>query len=157
MTDSHNSHLAPAGEYLAPAGAGKDFGPSGAGGQHRVLVVDDATVVRMYYRQILEAAGYQVTEAINGVEGLEKALLAPFDLAIVDVNMPVMDGFTFVRTLRRDPAIHGLPVLMTTTQSQTSDKLAALRAGVNFFLIKPVSAADLALHVAAMLGDTHHE
>jgi two-component system, chemotaxis family, chemotaxis protein CheY len=128
-----------------------------AGGQHQVLVVDDATLVRMYYRQILEAAGYQVTEAINGVEGLEKALLTPFDLAIVDVNMPVMDGFTFVQTLRRDAAIRGLPVLMITTQSQTTDNLAALRAGVNSFLIKPVPAADLAFHVAAMLGDCRDE
>ena len=128
-----------------------------AAGRWHVLVVDDATVVRLYYRQILESAGHQVAEAINGVEALEKALETPFDLALVDVNMPVMDGLTFVQTLRRDPAIHGLPVLMTSTQSHTSDKLAALRAGANLYLIKPVAPADLALHVAAMLGDISDE
>ena len=66
----------------------------------RVLIVDDAALVRAYYRQALERAGYEVDEALNGLEGLEKVLMQPFDLAIVDVNMPQMDGITFLRTLR---------------------------------------------------------
>jgi len=63
----------------------------------RVLVIDDATTVRLYYRQILEARGFAVEEAGNGYEGLEKALAGQFDLYVVDVNMPKMDGYTATR------------------------------------------------------------
>ena len=67
----------------------------------RILIVDDASLVRRYYRDALERAGFEVDEALNGVEALEKLLAEPADLLIVDVNMPQMDGFTFLRSLRR--------------------------------------------------------
>ncbi|RYE51945.1 MAG: response regulator, partial [Rhizobiaceae bacterium] len=67
----------------------------------KVLVVDDANLVRLYYREALELAGFEVEEALNGLEALEKLLLDPVDLLIVDVNMPQMDGITFLRALRR--------------------------------------------------------
>ena len=69
----------------------------------RVLVIDDAALVRAYYRSALEERGFVVEEALNGLEGLEKLLLQPFDLAIVDINMPQMDGLTFLKSLRRQP------------------------------------------------------
>jgi len=69
-----------------------------------ILIVDDAATVRMYHRSILEEACYAVTEAVNGLEALEKAASAPgyrpFDLYLVDVNMPQMDGYGFLRALR---------------------------------------------------------
>ena len=67
----------------------------------RILVVDDASLVRRFYRDALERAGFEVDEALNGVEALEKLLVEPADLLIVDVNMPQMDGLTFLRALRR--------------------------------------------------------
>jgi two-component system chemotaxis response regulator CheY len=118
----------------------------------RILVVDDATVVRLYYRQILEQAGYRIEEAINGVEGLEKAIQNSFDLCIVDVNMPLMDGYAFLRALRREPITHALPALMTTTEAAAADHRAALAAGANSYLVKPVPQEKLALYVAALLG-----
>jgi len=118
----------------------------------RILVVDDATVVRLYYRQLLERDGYLVEEAINGVEGLEKALRRRFDLCIVDVNMPMMDGLEFLLALRRAPGTHSLPALVTTTQASPADRAAALAAGANDYLVKPVAQDLLALHVAALLG-----
>jgi two-component system chemotaxis response regulator CheY len=118
----------------------------------QILVVDDATVVRLYYRQILEAEGYRVDEAINGIEGLEKAAQTAFDLCIVDVNMPVMDGYAFLRALRRESVTHAVPALMTSTEAAPADRLAALQAGANFYLVKPVPKDQLAQHVAAMLG-----
>ncbi len=118
----------------------------------RVLVIDDATVVRLYYRQILEAEGYVVEEAINGLEGLEKAMQGRFDLCIVDVNMPVMDGFAFLRALRAEPGTSGIPALTTTTEAGADDHRAALRAGANFFLVKPVARQQLSACVAALLG-----
>ena len=62
----------------------------------RVLIVDDANLVRLYYRQILEEAGFEVEEALNGLEALERLLVSPADALIVDINMPQMDGITFL-------------------------------------------------------------
>jgi len=118
----------------------------------RILVVDDATVVRLYYRQILEREGYGVEEAINGIEGLEKAMQSSFDLCIVDVNMPLMDGYAFLHALRREPATRALPALMTTSEAGPEDHRTALKAGANAYLVKPVAQDQLALYVAAMLG-----
>jgi two-component system chemotaxis response regulator CheY len=118
----------------------------------QILVVDDATVVRLYYRQILEREGYRVEEAINGIEGLEKAVQTPFDLCIVDVNMPMMDGYTFLHALRREPVTHAIPALMTTSEACAEDHQTALKAGANAYLVKPVSRDQLARYVAALLG-----
>jgi two-component system chemotaxis response regulator CheY len=119
----------------------------------RVLVVDDAGLVRMYYRDALERAGYEVDEALNGLEALEKLLVAPADLLIVDVNMPQMDGFTFLKALRRqDLPVSGTPALVITTESAALDRRAAQAAGANFFLVKPVTPEDLLAHVGLMSG-----
>ena len=67
----------------------------------RVLIVEDSSLARLYYRNVLEGAGYHVDQAMNGLEGIEKALAEPFDLLIVDVNMPKMDGFSFLQLLRK--------------------------------------------------------
>ena len=119
----------------------------------RVLVVDDAGLVRMYYRDVLERAGYEVDEALNGLEALEKLLLAPPDLLIVDVNMPQMDGFTFLKVLRRqDLPTSGTPALVITTEAGPQDEAAARAAGANFFLVKPVTPEDLVTYVGLMSG-----
>ena len=81
----------------------------------RILVVDDANLVRRFYRDALERAGFAVDEALNGAEALEKLLDHSFDLLIVDVNMPQMDGVTFLRALRRQPTtISSIPALVIT-------------------------------------------
>ena len=120
----------------------------------RILIVDDATVVRLYYRHLLESEGYRVDEAINGIEGLEKAFSRVFDLCIVDVNMPMMDGHAFLTALRHEPLTHALPALVTTTEARPEDRAAAMAAGANGFLVKPVPGDLFALHVAALLGRT---
>jgi len=127
-------------------------GPDPGARAPHILVVDDATVVRLYYRQILELAGYRVDEAINGLEGLEKVVQAPYDLCIIDVNMPMMDGYAFLRALRRLPVSATVPALMTSTEADPQDRSNALAAGANFYLVKPVSRDQLSLHVAALLG-----
>ena len=87
--------------------------------QKRILVVDDASLVRLYYRDALESAGFRVDEALNGLEALEKLLATPADLLIVDVNMPQMDGFTFLQTLRRkERPLAAIPALVTSTESR---------------------------------------
>ena len=119
----------------------------------RVLVVDDSSLVRLYYREALEQAGIEVDQAVNGIEGMEKVLATTFDLVIVDVNMPKMDGFTFVRSLRRGASdVSGVPALMITTEAGAEDLREARLAGANFYLVKPISEEDLRRHVAVLTG-----
>lgn len=118
----------------------------------RVLVVDDATTVRMYVRQLLEADGFAVEEAVNGLEGLEKALSAPFDLLIVDVNMARMDGYRMVGKLRTEPSLMAIPVIMVSTESKDSDIEKAFAAGANYYLTKPLAPDTLHAAVRLMTG-----
>jgi two-component system chemotaxis response regulator CheY len=121
----------------------------------RVLVVDDSSLVRLYYRSVLEKAGFVVEQAINGIEAMEKVLSEPFDLAIVDVNMPRMDGFTFLRSLRSGAAdVATLPALMISTESGVQDAAEARAAGANFYLVKPVAETELVRHVCVLTGAT---
>lgn len=119
----------------------------------RILIVDDADLVRRYYRMILEKGGYVVDEALNGIEALEKLSASKPDLLIVDVNMPQMDGLTFISALRRRglPA-SAIPTLVTTTESKPEDRVAARKAGANYFLVKPIDEPTLLSHVALLCG-----
>lgn len=123
----------------------------------RILVVDDAATVRMYHRKMLGDAGWQTDEAINGVEALEKVMAqdaqAPFDLFVVDINMPKMDGYTFVRELRRLAQVPPAPVLMVSTEAQLHDAMAARDAGANAYLVKPARPPELVMTAALLLGD----
>jgi two-component system, chemotaxis family, chemotaxis protein CheY len=121
--------------------------------QKTILVVDDAGLVRLYYRTALEAAGFRVEEALNGIEALEKLLIAPVDMLIVDVNMPRMDGFTFLRTLRSGSQPQAsIPALITSTEAADKDFEAARAAGANFYLVKPIDTATLAEFAAMLCG-----
>jgi two-component system chemotaxis response regulator CheY len=122
-----------------------------------ILVVDDAATVRMYHRKLLGDAGWQCAEAVNGMDALEKVASLPdgqrFDLFVVDVNMPKLDGYGFVRELRRLPSSVQAPVLMVSTEAQSQDASAARQAGANCYLIKPAKPAELVLTAALLLGD----
>jgi two-component system, chemotaxis family, chemotaxis protein CheY len=119
----------------------------------RILIAEDASLVRRYYRDALERAGFEVDEALNGVEALEKLLAQPADLLIVDVNMPQMDGFTFLRSLRRQATpIAAVPALVISTEAGPHDQRAARSAGANFYLVKPVTQEALIQHVSIMCG-----
>jgi two-component system chemotaxis response regulator CheY len=119
----------------------------------QILIVDDAATVRMYHRAILEDAGYGVQEAVNGVEALEKALGANFDLYLVDVNMPQMDGYSFLRALRGQD-IAQAPAIMVTTEGEDGDRRQAFAAGANLYIVKPARADNLLRYVHLLLGET---
>jgi two-component system chemotaxis response regulator CheY len=108
----------------------------------RILVVDDAATVRMYNRSILEGAGFAVEEAINGVEALEKSLRTPFDLYLVDINMPKLDGYGFLRALRQED-VPQAPAVMISTEAETKDRALAWVAGANYYLVKPIKPQNL--------------
>ncbi|KUL35833.1 response regulator [Actinoplanes awajinensis] len=116
----------------------------------RVLVVDDAATVRLYHASLLSDAGFEVTEAENGLEAVEAALANRFDLFLMDVNMPKMDGYTCVETLRSEIVGTAAPVLMISTEDQPGDADRAYQAGANLYLVKPVDAERL-VRVATML------
>lgn len=108
------------------------------------LVVDDAATVRMYHRKILGDAGYDVVEAGNGYEGLEVAIARPFDLIVVDVNMPLMDGYEMIAAVRREGPNRTTPILMVSTEIDPADELRGYACGATVYLAKPVAPDVLA-------------
>jgi two-component system chemotaxis response regulator CheY len=119
----------------------------------RILIIEDASLVRRYYRDIIGSAGFEIDEALNGLEALEKLMIRPVDLLIVDINMPKMDGLTFLKTLRIQAApIASIPALMISTEAAAADIAAARAAGANFYLVKPVQPDILLRHVTMLCG-----
>jgi two-component system chemotaxis response regulator CheY len=119
----------------------------------RILVIDDAATVRMYHRNVLEAANYLVEEAVNGIEALEKALSQKMDLYLVDINMPKLDGYGFLRRLRSED-MEQAPAIMVSTEAAPEDRRVAFQSGANLYLIKPIKPAQLLLQVRMLLGET---
>ncbi len=118
----------------------------------RVLVVDDAATVRLYHGSVLRDAGWDVAEAANGYEALEAALLSEYDLFLVDVNMPRLDGYALVEALRRDALSRTAPVVMISTEARDGDAERAYAAGANLYLVKPVAAEQLVMTARVLTG-----
>ena len=118
-----------------------------------ILIVDDAATVRLYYRNTLEEAGYEVDEAVNGMEALERAVAAPYDLYLVDVNMPILDGYSFLRELRGRDELPQAPAVMISTEVKPQDAARAYAVGANFYITKPVRPDHLLDHVRLLLGE----
>lgn len=117
-----------------------------------VMIIDDAITVRMYHRSLMEKCGFTVTEAENGIEGLEKVLTQPCDLLIVDVNMPKMDGYRFTAEVRKHPEICHLPIIMVSTEAEPRDKQRALGLGSNHYIVKPASPPALITNAKLLIG-----
>ena len=108
------------------------------------LVVDDSDVIRKILTAYLQKLGFQVTAAVNGREALEQLhRMEKADVALVDWNMPEMDGITFLREVRADVNYDGLPVMMVTTNSELAHVAQALEAGANEYIMKPFTAEML--------------
>ena len=118
----------------------------------RALVLDDSRAMRMVLVRLLRTHGWDVVEAGNGQEGLD-ALAAgpPVQLALVDWNMPVMNGLDFVRAVRKDPAQADVTLVMVTTESEHGQVVRALAAGAHEYVFKPFTSEAL-LGKLSMLG-----
>jgi len=116
-----------------------------------VLVVDDSATIRQMVSFTLKEAGYLVIEAENGQDALNKITANPINVVITDLNMPVMDGFTFIRSVRAMPAFKSLPMLLLTTESQLSKKEEGKAAGATGWIIKPFEPAKLLQVMAKVL------
>lgn len=117
-----------------------------------ILAVDDSGSLRQMLVFTLKAAGYQVVEAVDGRDGLEKARQTHFDLVLTDQNMPNMDGLTLIRSLRALPSYARVPVLMLTTESSDEMKSKGRAAGATGWLVKPFDPNRLTEVVRKVLG-----
>jgi CheY-like chemotaxis protein len=102
----------------------------------RILIVDDSLNTREVERTILENAGYQVETAVSGVEGLAKLQQAPFELVVTDIEMPEMDGWEFIRQIKRDEALHDIPVIIVSALKTEEDKKKSLSLGADAYIAK---------------------
>src|SRR5438105_1305615 len=111
-----------------------------------VLIVDDSNSMRQMVGFTLRGAGFTVIEGANGQEALDNLAAAPggkVDLIVTDLNMPVMDGLTFIRQVRTRPHLKFTPILMLTTESQESRKAEGKAAGATGWIVKPFHPEQL--------------
>lgn len=109
----------------------------------KILIVDDSSSVRTIARTALREKGYEVIEAANGQEGLEKLAGERVHLVVSDVNMPVMDGITFLKELKSRPTSKFVPVIMLTTEAGEDKKQEGRAAGAKAWIVKPFQPATL--------------
>lgn len=118
----------------------------------RLLTVDDSTSMRQMVAFTLRDAGYEVSEACDGVEALKVAEGEAFDLVLADVNMPNMDGISLIRALRGLPSYQYTPLLMLTTESSMERKSEGKAAGATGWIVKPFEPDNLVATVRRVLG-----
>ena len=114
----------------------------------RILVVDDEISIRMGIREFAEYQGYDVTGAANGREALELCRQQDFDLIIMDIMMPEMDGYEAYRRIRE---IKDIPALMLSAKGEEYDKLQGFEAGIDDYVVKPFSIKELMARVNVIL------
>jgi two-component system, chemotaxis family, chemotaxis protein CheY len=117
----------------------------------RILAADDSASMREMVRMSLGSAGFEVTSAADGDEALRLALQTVFDLVLLDVNMPVRDGFEVIRALRAEADYRHTPILMLTTENSPDRKREGKSAGATGWIVKPFDPAQLIATVHRVL------
>jgi len=117
-----------------------------------ILAVDDSASIRQMVSFTLKSAGYEVIEAVDGMDGLEKAKSRSVNLILTDQNMPRMDGLTLIRSLRSQPQYKATPILMLTTESSDAMKTQGRAAGATGWLVKPFDPQKLIEVVRKVIG-----
>ncbi len=107
----------------------------------RVLVVDDSEMVRNFHSYILRDAGFEVQTAADGAQALEEYFKGSFDLIVTDINMPQMDGLTFIRRVRN--VDQNIPIIIISTEDEAEDKQQGYDAGANIYIVKPTRPSVL--------------
>jgi two-component system cell cycle response regulator DivK len=118
----------------------------------KVLVAEDNAVNRELLRELLEARGYDVTEVCDGQEALYVLEQARPDILLLDIGMPVLDGFGVIRKIRESPRLATLPVLAVTAYAMQGDQEKIMKSGFNGYLSKPVNARSLAQELERLLS-----
>jgi len=117
-----------------------------------ILAVDDSASIRQMVSFTLKSSGYEVVEAVDGMDGLEKAKGKSFNLILTDQNMPRMDGLTLIKSLRGLPQYKTVPILMLTTESSDAMKQQGRAAGATGWLVKPFDPQKLVEVVKKVIG-----
>ena len=120
----------------------------------RILVAEDRPASLELIRMVLESAGYEVIEAVDGQEAVEKASADPVDLILLDLQMPKLDGFGVVTHLRRDPRFQRTPIVALTASAMHGDRERALAAGFSSYITKPVDVTALRSEMERLTGST---
>jgi two-component system chemotaxis response regulator CheY len=119
--------------------------------RHRILIVEDSPTMRQLLAFALKRLrGAEIVEAQDGLDGLRKVTADEFDLALIDINMPVMDGLKLVHLIRQEPDLAEMPIVVITTEGASEDRDRALALGANEYLTKPIQA-NRVLQVARSL------
>ena len=119
-----------------------------------ILIVDDYKTMLRIVRNLLKQLGFNnVDEATDGAMALEKARSSKYGLIISDWNMEPMTGYEFLKEVRADNQLKDTPFIMVTAESKTDNVIAAKKAGVNNYIVKPFNAATLKTKLVAVLGD----
>lgn len=117
----------------------------------RIITVDDSSSIRQMVGFTLKQAGYEVVDACDGIDALEKIKRSPVHMALVDVNMPRMDGITLIKHLRADAAHKFIPIIMLTTESQADKKAEGKSAGATGWIVKPFKPDQLTAVIKKVL------
>jgi len=118
-----------------------------------ILIVDDSKTVRNLVAFIMKKEGFAVTVAEDGLDGLEKLYsLGEVDLIISDVNMPRMDGFTFIKTVREQDVYRDVPIIVLSTEGQEKDIQKGIGLGANLYMVKPAQPEQMVRNVKMLLG-----
>lgn len=117
----------------------------------KILIVDDSASVRQVVGIALKGAGYEVIEGVDGADALTKLDGQKIHLIISDVNMPRMDGITFVREAKKLPAYKFTPIIMLTTESEEKKKLEGQQAGAKAWVVKPFQPAQMLAAVSKLV------
>ena len=117
---------------------------------NRILIVEDDDVSRKLCKAMVESLGYEADSARDGIEALAKLKLE-FDLVLLDVQLPAMDGYEIARRIRSDPQFAALPIVMVTSLESREDRLRATEAGANDFIAKPIDKTELRIRTNSLL------
>lgn len=117
----------------------------------RILIVEDTEDNRRILRDLLTAAGYEILEAMDGAEGVKMALAEQPDLILMDIQLPVIDGYEAARRLKADPATRHIPVVAVTSYALSGDEDKALASGCDGYVAKPFSPRNILGLVRQML------
>jgi CheY-like chemotaxis protein len=118
----------------------------------KILIAEDNATNRELFRELLETRGYTVVEACDGREALQMIEQALPDVLLLDIGMPVLDGFAVVRAIRENPRLATLPVLAVTAYAMQGDRERVLNSGFDGYLSKPINAKALVQEVECLLS-----
>ncbi|MDC0254386.1 response regulator [Bacteriovoracales bacterium] len=120
----------------------------------KILLIDDSEMVLQILGAMIEDVGYELETASDGMQGLEELGENDYDCLITDLNMPVMDGYTFIKKVREIEKYSDTPIIIVTTEKEASDKERGFEVGADIYLVKPVQKEELQEKLKMLLDES---